>query len=478
MKTHCSSFVRRAVGAIFHSMDPRAWKPPIGGGSKGCVKNIIPNAVTVGAVLAATFAFASAASAQAHTRWQVADVVGGDTKPFAIGHRGFGINLGEDPERPIENTVEAVRDGFRANVFMVEVDVQLTQDGHAVVFHDDVLPDGTCINTLNLGELRRVAPEVPTLRRVLQTARPFTHRHDGPLGLVDIEIKAPSPQCDPDDVFDSMLVAAVMSDVEQTDMAEQVLIESFSPAVVAMAAASAPDIARVLSVSVLQFLTPAQIEAATGWEVTLIDKDAGFGLQWADIGGLFRLPGYVSIDQFVGVALTMGSTAVALDIQVLQQAELSAPGSGSLLVGVLQSFGLSVWSFTVVDEAGWIFLDALGIDGIFIDDVPLGVALQGPAAESAATPQGIALMSNHPNPFNPETQINYQLPEAGTVTLVVYNVMGQKIRVLEQTFRQSGVHQVSWNGRDDAGQSVASGVYLYQLTSGAFSQTRRMLLLK
>ena len=320
---------------------------------------------------------ASAVSDPTGSPWQVADVVGGDTKPFAIGHRGFGINLGEDTERPIENPVEAVRDGFLSEVSMVEVDVQLTQDGHAVVFHDDILADATCINTLTLGELRRVAPEVPTLKLVLQTARSFTSQHDGPSGIVDIEIKAPSPRCDPNDVFDSMLVAAVVSDVEQTDMTEQVLIESFSPAVVAAVAASAPDMARVLAVNVSQFLTAEQIEAATGLEVNLIDKDAGFDLQWANTGGLFRLPGYDSVDQFAGVALAMGSTAVALDIRVLQQAEFDAPGSGGLLVGGLQSTGLSVWSFTVADEAGWLFLSALGIDGIFVDDVPLGVALQG-----------------------------------------------------------------------------------------------------
>lgn len=340
------------------------------------VKNIIPNVVAVSAALVMTLTFASAASAKGHSRWQVADVVGGDTKPFAIGHRGFGINLGEDPERPIENTVEAVRAGFRNNISMVEVDVQLTKDGRAVVFHDDVIASTTCINALTLHELQWAAPQIPTLKKVLLTALPFTHRRNGPSGIVDIEIKAPSPQCDPNDEYDSLLVAAVVSDVEQTNMTNQVLIESFSPAVVLMAAVSAPEIARVLSVSVLQFLSPEQIEAATGLEVNLIDKDAGFGLQWANIGGLFRLPGYASVGQFLGTAWLTGSTAVALDIVFLQLTEQSDPGSGGSLVGYIQSFGLSVWSFTVTDEASWLFLSSLGIDGIFIDNVPLGVALQ------------------------------------------------------------------------------------------------------
>lgn len=100
------------------------------------------------------------------------------------------------------------------------------------------------------------------------------------------------------------------------------------------------------------------------------------------------------------------------------------------------------------------------------------------AAKTVAAPQGFALQPNYPNPFNPDTQINYQLPEAGAVTLEVYNAMGQKIRVLEQAYRPAGLHQVNWDGRNDQGHIVAGGVYLYRLTAGTFSQTRRMLFLK
>ncbi|NKB72827.1 MAG: T9SS type A sorting domain-containing protein [Candidatus Latescibacteria bacterium] len=92
--------------------------------------------------------------------------------------------------------------------------------------------------------------------------------------------------------------------------------------------------------------------------------------------------------------------------------------------------------------------------------------------------QDFALLPNQPNPFNPSTQISYHLPQAGAVRLLVYNIMGQTVRVLEQSHRAAGTHRVSWDGRNDHGQSVAVGVYLYQLTSGAFQQTRHMLLLK
>jgi glycerophosphoryl diester phosphodiesterase len=183
---------------------------------------------------------------------------------------------------------------------MVEVDVQLTKDGRAVVFHDDVLADGTCINTLTLRELRTAGSErIPKLKKFLKRACLFTFRQDGPLGIIDIEIKVSLPNCDPDNVFDSMLVDAVVFNVRQADMIDQALIESFSPPVVALIAETAPEIARGLSVlSVVQFLTSKQIEDATGLEAILIDKIAGFGLQWAEISGLFCLPGYDSMEQF------------------------------------------------------------------------------------------------------------------------------------------------------------------------------------
>ena len=156
-------------------------------------------------------------------------------------------------------------------------------------------------------------------------------------------------------------------------MQEQVLIESFAPDLLLEAAVRAPNIARTLSVSILQFLTPAQIEAATGLTVTLIDKDVGLMLQWAEIGPLFRLPGYASFEQYVGTVFGVGATCAALDIVLLGQA---GPGAG-FLVDTLQQFGLCALGFTATNAEEWGFLESLGVDGIYIDDIPLGVAIQG-----------------------------------------------------------------------------------------------------
>jgi len=89
-----------------------------------------------------------------------------------------------------------------------------------------------------------------------------------------------------------------------------------------------------------------------------------------------------------------------------------------------------------------------------------------------------SLGPNYPNPFNPITQIRFELPQSEKVYLDIYNVHGQRVRRLVKADYPAGPHVVQWDGRDDAGKGVASGVYFYRLSAGAFTQTRKMLLLK
>jgi WD40 repeat protein len=93
-------------------------------------------------------------------------------------------------------------------------------------------------------------------------------------------------------------------------------------------------------------------------------------------------------------------------------------------------------------------------------------------------PEGYTLEQNYPNPFNPETEIRFALPEAGQVTVKIFNATGQEVRTLVNGQYEAGVHSVSWNGRDNNGHAVASGVYLYQLQAGSFKQVRKMSLLR
>ena len=93
-------------------------------------------------------------------------------------------------------------------------------------------------------------------------------------------------------------------------------------------------------------------------------------------------------------------------------------------------------------------------------------------------PQSFTL-SNYPNPFNPETTIQFTLPEAAQVTVMVYDITGALIRTLKEDVRYSaGAHHIVWDGMNSAGQPVASGVYLYRLQSEQFTETKRCVLMK
>jgi subtilisin family serine protease len=93
-------------------------------------------------------------------------------------------------------------------------------------------------------------------------------------------------------------------------------------------------------------------------------------------------------------------------------------------------------------------------------------------------PTGYVLKQNYPNPFNPTTSIAFELPAAADVSLQVFNLLGQTVRTLHSGRLPAGQHRVEWDARDDAGESVASGVYFYRLTAGSQSQSRKMVLLR
>lgn len=92
--------------------------------------------------------------------------------------------------------------------------------------------------------------------------------------------------------------------------------------------------------------------------------------------------------------------------------------------------------------------------------------------------QGYILKQNHPNPFNSDTIINYIIPKADEVTLIIYNSIGKKIRTLINAMEKAGEHIIRWNGLDDLGQLVTSGIYIYNLKTSYASISRKMIILK
>jgi hypothetical protein len=93
-------------------------------------------------------------------------------------------------------------------------------------------------------------------------------------------------------------------------------------------------------------------------------------------------------------------------------------------------------------------------------------------------PNSYRLEQNYPNPFNPTTTIRYQIPQSEPVKLDIYNVRGQLVRALIRQQQNAGYHVVKWDGRNEQGNLVSSGLYFYKIQAGSFSQTRRMMLLK
>ena len=93
------------------------------------------------------------------------------------------------------------------------------------------------------------------------------------------------------------------------------------------------------------------------------------------------------------------------------------------------------------------------------------------------------MLANYPNPFNPETWIPYQLAQSAEVTLTIYDMNGQLVRRLAVGHQAAGMYRsrsraAYWDGRNQLGESVASGLYFYTLTADKFTATRRMLILK
>jgi len=120
--------------------------------------------------------------------------------------------------------------------------------------------------------------------------------------------------------------------------------------------------------------------------------------------------------------------------------------------------------------------------GVFIDDLelftdsPTGVAALQPDADM---PQRYLLSQNYPNPFNMETRINYYLPEAEEISIVVYNTKGQVVRKLLHAHQSSGHHFILWDGRDESGRPVCTDVYFVRLmTNKNFTMTRKLVFMK
>jgi hypothetical protein len=97
---------------------------------------------------------------------------------------------------------------------------------------------------------------------------------------------------------------------------------------------------------------------------------------------------------------------------------------------------------------------------------------------SGEIPDKFSLLQNYPNPFNPTTIVQFKIPQPAKVSLKVYNILGQLVRVLVDEEKPTGIYQSVWDGKDAEGKEVASGIYFYRLQAGKYDEVRKMVLVK
>jgi hypothetical protein len=180
-----------------------------------------------------------------------------------------------------------------------------------------------------------------------------------------------------------------------------------------------------------------------------------------------QAPGWaeVTIPESAQPVITAGHFYVVLQWQP------STPETPGVAADTLNPDGRSMWYDDAEGWSSWPHADWI-IRTVYT--TPVGIF----EADGGGHPDQFELGQNYPNPFNPSTTIEYAMPEPGSITLTVYNGLGQRIRRLDLGYKGAGVHRIDWDGRDQKGQPVASGVYYYSLTAGDRTQTRKMVLLK
>jgi subtilisin-like proprotein convertase family protein len=150
---------------------------------------------------------------------------------------------------------------------------------------------------------------------------------------------------------------------------------------------------------------------------------------------------------------------------------VDGPGSLSDLVG---EGSAGDWELWVSDNAG---VD-VGVLNEWCVHILGGVSTGVDEGELGEVPRECVLVGASPNPFNPVTKVEYGLPSAGRVSVRVYNVAGKLVRVLEDGEQEAGYHAAVWDGRDERGESVASGVYFARMEAEGFEASTKMVLMK
>ncbi len=151
-----------------------------------------------------------------------------------------------------------------------------------------------------------------------------------------------------------------------------------------------------------------------------------------------------------------------------------APGSNAVVTVAIDASALAPGNY----NAQWLMVSSDTMNTTVPLPVSIAVMPSVGITEEPRRPLKYALYPNYPNPFNPSTVMRYQLAGNSDVRLAIYNLLGQEIRTLVNTRQPAGNYSVIWDGKDNRGIAVGSGVYFYRMTAGKFSAARKTLLLK
>ena len=155
----------------------------------------------------------------------------------------------------------------------------------------------------------------------------------------------------------------------------------------------------------------------------------------------------------------------------------AAEGLGGQIIAVFPEYDLVIGaqSNAYGDD---IFQHSRSLNYRIIDDIaPLFEDFVG-NKEIVLTPYKFTLSQNYPNPFNPITTFSYELPNVAQVRIIIYDVLGRKIKSLINTEQSAGYHSLGWDATNDIGENVPAGMYLYTIQAGEFRDTKKMILLK
>ncbi len=189
----------------------------------------------------------------------------------------------------------------------------------------------------------------------------------------------------------------------------------------------------------------------------------------------------VADDQFAATGFTDMSIGSAADAGFMVSTNSSGLVLGFSLTGATIPPGsgtLVTLSWDINDVEGYVDLDVTNFAGV--GGGALSYEVGSPFLDNdEITPVTYSLSNNFPNPFNPVTTINYSIENAGQVQLTVFDLLGKEVNTLVSEYQMPGNnYSVIWNGTNEAGNEVASGIYYYKLISGNYIETKKMVLQK